>query len=230
MSRLDVLCVGTIGSVMRELVPVFTRETGIDVASAFGNPAATADRVRDGVPADLAIVANGVWEMFAALPRANPQDRRELCRTVFAAALKPGASRADIASMASLRNVLATIGSLGLVARSASTPRLQAGFEALGLADELARKTHLFPTGEAVAEALAQGEVDLGITTTSELLSVPNLVILDPLPPEIAPADTISTASVLRDAANPEAARRFLAFLGSPQAQAVFAAKGHRPI
>ena len=227
---LVLLAVGTVGSVLRELLPAFEREAGVDVALSLANPAATVDRVRRGDAADVVIVANSVWEAFAGLPRVNPADRVTLCRTTFGAGLKSGAAVADVSTMAALRDVLAAVGSLGLVERSGSTPSLLRGFEALGLAAEMARKTTMFSTGEAVAESLAHGSIDLGITTTSELRSVPSVVLLGPLPREIAPPDSVSLGSVLRDAVQPEAARRLLAFLGTPTAQAIFARRGHMAV
>ena len=225
--QLDVLSVGTIASVLRELVPRFMLETGVDVTVFYANPADTSDRVRDGAKADLAIVADGVWEGFAALPRVDPASKVALCRTAFRAAQPPSATRADIGSLDALRDALLRIDTLALVARSASQRTLQAGFVAMGIANELAGKTRLLPTGEAVAEALAHGNADFGITTYSELLSVDDLVLLDPLPPAVTPADTVSIASVLHDAAAPDVARRFLAYLQSPPSRAIFAAKGH---
>ena len=224
-----VLAVGTVGSVLRDLLPAFERETGLAVALSLANPAATVDALRRGDPADLAVVANSVWEAFAALPRVAADEAVPLCRTTFGFARKAGAPPADVTSMAAAGALLAAVGSLGLVERSGSTPNLLRGFAALGLADALAAKTRFFATGEAVAEALAHGIIDLGLTTTSELLSVPGPVLLGPPPQEMAPADTVSIAGVLRDAANAEGARRLLATLTSAQARAVFAHRGHLP-
>ena len=220
--------VGTIGSVLRTVLPTFERATGMTVTVSLANPAATVDRVRSGAPVDLAIVANSVWDAFAVLPRVDAQDRHVVARTAFAAGLKPGSARVDIAAPDGLHRLLAGIGRLGLVERSGSTPKLQAGFDALGLATTLATKTHLFPTGEAVAEALVAGDVDLGITTASELLSQPAIVMLDALPDVIAPADTVSLGSVPRDARDAAGARALLAFLAQSDTRAIFARMGHR--
>jgi molybdate transport system substrate-binding protein len=227
---LVVFAVGTLGSVLRELVPAFERETGVNVELSLANPAATVDRVRRGDPADVAIVANSVWDAFIAVPRVDPQDYVRLTRTTFSAALKPGASVADVSTMAAVRDLFAGAGSLGLVDRSLSTVSLLRGFEALGLTSEMAKKTKTFPTGEAVAEALAHGEVDLGVTTTSELRSVPGIVVLGPFPREIAPPDSVTMGGVLRDATNPDDGRRLLAYLTAPAVQDVFARMGHIPV
>lgn len=50
---LKVLSVGTVGSVLHELIPAYERQTGNKVQINFGNPAITLERLVQGEPADV---------------------------------------------------------------------------------------------------------------------------------------------------------------------------------
>jgi molybdate transport system substrate-binding protein len=86
----------------------------------------------------------------------------------------------------------------------------------LGIADQVAPKLKLV-TGELVGQAIARGEVDMGVQQISELRAVEGVDYVGPLPGELQKTDIIS-AAVSQDAKAPEAARAFVAFLSSPTA------------
>jgi molybdate transport system substrate-binding protein len=119
--------------------------------------------------------------------------------------------------------------SIALVDRSPSTALLMQNLGKLGVASQVEAKTRIYPTGGAVAEALAHGEVELGITTMSELISVPNVVVLDPVPSDLLPIKATTTAAIAKDTSVPQEARALIQFLRSPTATAVFIAKGFDP-
>ena len=56
-------------------------------------------------------------------------------------------------------------------------------FERLGLADAVKAKTRLIPSGGTVSTLLANGEAEIGFQQISELLPVPGIDYVGPLPP-----------------------------------------------
>ena len=95
----------------------------------------------------------------------------------------------------------------------------------LGLADKA--KTFVVPSG-FTAERLVSGEADLAVQQISELLVVPGIEVIGPLPDDIQTAAMFS-GGVLSTSADAEAARGFLRFLTGPEAAPVLAASGLQP-
>ena len=71
------------------------------------------------------------------------------------------------------------------------------------------------PTGEAVAS----GEVEIGVTQISEILPYPAIELVGPLPPDIQ-STTRFSAAVAAASKEAEAAKAFIRFLGSADALA----------
>jgi ABC-type molybdate transport system substrate-binding protein len=95
----------------------------------------------------------------------------------------------------------------------------------LAYADQLKGKTKFPPAGGFAGTLLTNGEVDLAVQTTPELASVPGVEVVGPLPGDMSFTAAFA-AGVDASAKQPDAAKAFLKFLTSPEALAVFKAKG----
>ena len=82
--------------------------------------------------------------------------------------------------------------------------------------------------GSDVAQAVANGEADLGVTLISEILPVSGATLVDELPADVMPP-TVMYAFEVGGAHNPETAKKFLAFLRSQKAKMLIEAKGMKP-
>jgi molybdate transport system substrate-binding protein len=98
----------------------------------------------------------------------------------------------------------------------------------LGIAEEVNRKAVLGNRGVDVARAVADGRADLGTTFISEMLPFKELQVVGPLPGDLANTSTY-TGAIPADAAEPEAARMFLAALTEPASRARWSAAGLDP-
>ena len=70
------------------------------------------------------------------------------------------------------------------------------------------------PPGIPVASLIAEGKADLGFQQLSELMNVPGVDIVGPLPPEIQ-AVTIFAAGISATSTQPDEARALIDFLSS---------------
>ena len=84
------------------------------------------------------------------------------------------------------------------------------------------------PPGVPVGSLVAKGEVALGFQQLSELLHVPGIQIVGPLPPAIQITTTFS-AGIGALSQQPEAARALLAYLASPAAAEAKRKQGMEP-
>ena len=83
----------------------------------------------------------------------------------------------------------------------------------LGIADEVNAKATIIPSG-LTAELAARGEVELAVQQVSELMLVPGIDVVGPLPPG-AESVTMFSAGVLATSVQAEAALELIAYLRS---------------
>jgi molybdate transport system substrate-binding protein len=97
-------------------------------------------------------------------------------------------------------------------------------FDKLGIAAQIRPKAVLVPGG-LVAQRLVTGEADLALHQISEILAVPGVTLVGPIPADIQNYTVYAGAlgAAARDAA---ATQAFLAYLDSADAQVVLKEKG----
>jgi molybdate transport system substrate-binding protein len=80
-----------------------------------------------------------------------------------------------------------------------------------------------------VGAVVARGEAELGFQQISELLEVPGIDFVGPLPPEVQRV-TVFSAGVAAGASHPDAARAFIEFFVSPIGAAAMLKSGLDPV
>src|SRR5262249_27476774 len=100
-------------------------------------------------------------------------------------------------------------------------------FEAMGIAKEVAAKTKLSMGGpnSRVSVLVSSGEAEIGLQQASELYSNPEVEVIGMLPPEFQQI-SVYAASLATGAKQPDAAAALIRHLSTPQATAVYKAKG----
>lgn len=83
--------------------------------------------------------------------------------------------------------------------------------------------------GEPVGAAVARGEFEIALQQISELLPVPGLDFVGPLPAEIQKI-TVFSAGVAAGAKEPDAARALVKFLASPAANSAIVKSALEPM
>ena len=216
-----------------ELAAGFERATGHMLAFSFGPSARIKKQVADGEPNDITIATDRGIDELIAQGRIVAGTRADLARSAMALAVQQGAKRPDISSAEKFKQAMLAARSLGMsnpVGGGQSGANLIAIFERLGIADAMKPKCFYGPGGPAglIGNFLVRKEIEVGIQQLPELMAVPGIDVVGPLPGDLQ-VMTVFTASVSASATDAEAARALIKFLATPAAQAVMKAKGLEP-
>jgi molybdate transport system substrate-binding protein len=149
---------------------------------------------------------------------------RVLARFGIGIGVRAGARKTDIGSAQSLKALLLAAASIAHTSEGASGVHFGKVAERLGIAREVKAKAVTRPGG-LIAELVVSGDAELAVQQVPELLSVPGIELLGPLPPEFQVIST-SAAGIAAHAKQPDGARELLAFLLAPSSAAVFTRRG----
>jgi molybdate transport system substrate-binding protein len=204
--------------VLAELGEAYQEQSGQQVIIVSVGGVDAARRVADGERFDFVVLAADAIEQLAAGGRIDPRSRTDLARSGVAMAVAAGATRPDVSTESAIRDAVLHARSIGY-STGPSGAHLVRLFERWGIADAIARRTVQASPGLPVGTLVARGEVELGFQQLSELMHLPGIDVIGPLPPEIQLA-TVFSAAVCTASNRPAAAKALLSFLASPKADA----------
>lgn len=200
--------------VLADLLELHARQGGpaVQVESVGGVDASR--RVQAGESFDVVFLASKAIDELIAAGKVLPGSRVDLVKSGVAVAVPAGARRPDIGSELAVRNAVLSARSLGY-STGPSGVALVKLFERWGIASEIQGRIVQAPAGVPVGSLVAKGEVELGFQQLSELMNLPGIDVLGPLPPEIQIITTFS-AGVSATSRQPDAVRALLQWLAGP--------------
>jgi molybdate transport system substrate-binding protein len=210
-------------AVLDSLAALYERESGQPVAVHSDSASVMLARIRSGEIADAAVLNAPDVETLVkiGLLRASGP----FARSLIGVAVRRGARHPDIASAEALKRALLEAGTLAHTVHGASGKLVPALLQRLGIADEI---TTVTCPGGLIAALVAAGEAEIAIQQISELLAVPGVEVVGPLPD---PLQTVleSAAAIFTGSCNADAAEALLGFLHAPASAAVMREKGLEP-
>jgi len=218
------------------LGPTFERTTGHRLITTRGpsmgdSPEAIPNRLARGETADVVIMDGGGADELVKRGLVRPGSKMELAKSQVGMVVRAGAAKPDISTVEAFTRTLLAAKSIGHSDSASGVYFRTTLFPKLGIADQVARKTRAVrgpPSGEPVAAVVARGEVEIGFQQVSELLHVPGVTFVGPIPAELQPghafAGAITTAS-----RQPDAARALLRLLASSAADPILKENGLTP-
>lgn len=213
---------------LKELGPQFERATGYTLLVEYGILGALKKRIDSGEPFDVAIVPASLLDGAAKQGRIAEGTRAGLARVGMAVAVRTGAPKPDIGSADAFKRALLNASYIAYPPEGAIGVHLAKVLRELGIADQMKTKTLAQDTVQTVAPTLAAGQADLGFAPSTVFAGAAGIEIVGPFPQELQDYVQLS-AGVGSAAAQPEAARALIRHLTSPEAIAVFKARGFEP-
>ena len=178
-----------------------------------------------GEKVDLAIVTS---EVLATLERDGRVQRgaKPIARVGIGVAVNEKAPLPDISTVEAFKRALLAAKSVVYIDPKVGTSGKHVAevLSRLGIADAVNAKATL-AQGGYIVEPVGRGEIELGIHQISEILPVPGIELVGPLPSEIQ-TFIVFTAAIPANAKEPTAAKALVDFLTSPRATSVLKSKG----
>jgi molybdate transport system substrate-binding protein len=204
---------------LQEIAQTYSRQTGEKVALNFGSSSSLARQILEGAPADIFFSADeakmdSIQGLIAPQTRTNRLSNSLVIVVAGDSKLVMGSAK-DLTQAAVKRIALADPKTVpaGIYARQY--------LEKLGLWPALESKVVPTDNVRAALAAVESGNVEAGMVYQTDTAISKSVKVAFAVPPDEGPA-IVYPMAMLKDAKDPAAARRFLAYLGSAEAERVF--------
>jgi molybdate transport system substrate-binding protein len=228
-AELSVYAPGGVRSAVQGAAAGFERQTGHTIKFTFGTGGGIQKQIAAGAPADVTVLPSKGISELEKNGLVVPNSRLEVGSVGVGVGIKAGTPRPKIGTPEEFRETLlaarsityadpARGGTSGTYFATVVLPRL-------GIAEQMRGKTTLTAVGEDAVRRVANGESEIVIVQSSEIVAVPGAELVGPLPASIQNAIAYA-AVVLKSSKIPDVAQAFVTFIDSPLGRAAFQAAG----
>jgi molybdate transport system substrate-binding protein len=230
-AEIRIMSSGAYADALMRLAPEFERTMHhkvIVVTTSMGvGPKYIPNRVRAGEAVDVVILPDDALNQLIRDGHIASGSRLPLATSSIGMAVKSAAPKPDISSVNALKRTLLEAKSIAYSSQVSGQYLSNELFPRLAIADQIRSKTKRIER-ERVGAVVARGEAEIGFQQISELLPIPGIDYVGPLPAEVQRV-TLFSAGVAMGSKNLDAARRFIRFLVSPDAAAPTKTSGLEP-
>jgi molybdate transport system substrate-binding protein len=231
--EIRVMTSGAFTAAYRALIPRLEQLTGkklVTAATSIGTGEnSIPNRLRRHESVDVVIVAAAVLCGFIKDELIVADSYTPLARSAIGMAVCEGAPKPDIVTVDALIATLLRAHSIAYSASVSGEYLTKELLQRLGIADRVLPKCRRIEGGERVGAVIARGEAEIGFQQLSELLPVPGIAHITPLPAEVQKVSVFS-AGIAASSTDSDAARSVIHFLASPEAAEAIKKSGLEPI
>jgi molybdate transport system substrate-binding protein len=221
--------------VILDIRPKFERVTGHRLTISFDSGAAILKRLEGGETADVVMIPRSGIDRLAGEGKLLAGSAIDLAVSRVGVAVRKGSPKPDISSPEAFKRAMLaakTIACPDPALGGSSGVHIAKVFERLGIADALKSKLLFVSTPDQATtmpgHLVAIGRAEIALHQMQELMAVPGIEIVGPLPGDLQGTFLFSAAVMVR-ARDVKAAKALVEFLGAPEAKAVIKAKGMDP-
>jgi molybdate transport system substrate-binding protein len=225
MSTIKILSGGAMKSLMVEIVPLFERASGAKVEIRFALTSVLKKEIEDGAAFDIALLPRPEFDALVEAGKIAAGTPTDVTRSAVGLAVRSGAPKPDIGTVAALKRTLQEAKSIGY-SDGPSGAYIADLLVRLGIAGEMKPKTRL--TSRPVAEIVAEGEAEVGMQQIVAILPVKGAELVGPLPGELQNI-IVYAAGVAPGSGQSGTTRALIAFMAAPEVVRLIRAKGMEP-
>lgn len=210
--------------VLDRLLPEFERASGHKITLVLDTMKNSLARIKAGERGDVAVLLGTSVDTLVEMGILTAASRRPFARSTIGMAVLKGAPKPDISTVDAFKNTLLNARSIAHTVHGPSGAYFPGLIERLGIADQVKPKTVTRPGGY-IGVVVAAGEAEMAFQQICELLAVPGLDIVGPIPEEVQ-YNFDSKAAIFAGSKNQIAARELLDYFARPENAATFVAAG----
>jgi molybdate transport system substrate-binding protein len=155
------------------------------------------------------------------------ETRTNLVQTGIGVEVRAGAPKPDISSVEAFKRALLNAKSIAYLKSGVESAYLDDLLVRLGIAETVQSKLSR-PETDSVSRLTAKGEIELGISIITQIVTTPGVELVGPFPPELQ-RYYVFPGAVNTMSRGPDAALALLRFLKAPAAARVIRAQGMEP-
>ena len=224
-NQIKILSGGAMKSLMVEVVPLFERASGTKVEIKFALTSVLKKEIEGGAAFDIALLPRPELDALAEAGKIAAGTQTDITRSAVGLAVRAGAPKPDIGTVAALRQTLQRARTIGY-SDGPSGAYIADLLVRLGIADEMKPKTRL--TSRPVAEIVAEGEAEVGMQQIVAILPVKGAELVGPLPSELQNI-IVYAAGLAPGSGQSGTARALVAFMATSEVVRMIRAKGMEP-
>ena len=231
-AALKLLVGGAMAAPFREVGAEFSRKSGDKLEMVADTTGALLKRMRAHENADIILVSAQGMEQLEQEHLVMPGSRADLATAAIGVSVRSGATAPDISTTDAFQRALLTAHSIAYVdpkAGGTSGIYLDGLFRRLGIYDQIAKKAVLRMQGSEVADAVASGQAELGLTFISEMAPNKGVRIAGPLPDATQNA-TVYSVAIPAASGHKDEARAFIAAISAQSARPIIRKAGLTPL
>jgi molybdate transport system substrate-binding protein len=215
---------------IRDLAPAFERASGHKVIVRFEQNPEIARLIEANAPADLVTAQPQAIDEHIRKGKVVAGTRVDFAKAGVGVSVKAGAPKPDISTIDAFRRAMLAAKSIGHSSPGAGggSGALSAkALEKVGIAAQVKDRIKLID-GRPVAEAVAAGEIEVGLQQINVLIPVAGADYVGPLPGELQDY-VLFSLGVLAVSKQQDAAKAFQKFASSPENAALIRKSGMEP-
>lgn len=223
----EIKVVSSIGmkAVLDEAKPLFEIASGHKVTLVIGTIAPLKRQIDAGETFDVTILTPPLVAELAKQGKVVDVSVVDVARSGLGLAIRKGAAKPDIATADALKRALLDAKTVAHSKEGQSGLAAVKVMERLGVAEQMKPRIHLETRPGGSVMAVNEGKADLGFALVSEIVPVPEVDYVGPVPAELQ-TYVVFTAGVSTAARDAEAAKTFVSFLRGATVAAILKAKG----
>ena len=214
-------------SSLRELLPQFERANDCKVETLYEPAQVLLREITAGRMADMGILGGGVMDQVVQRGHIIASTVCKLTSNGIGVGVLKGAPKPDISTVDAFKRALLNARCVAYTTEGASGIYFAGLIEKLGIANEIKAKAKT-RSGGLIAEFVVSGDADLAVQQIPEIMAVPGVDYVGPLPAEVNSL-SVGRAGIFTVSKEQALARVLLEFLRTPQAAAIYKARGLVP-
>jgi molybdate transport system substrate-binding protein len=231
-AEVRILVGGAVTEPVKEVGEAYARTSGARLVYVTDTTGALQKRLAAGERADVVIVAGPGMDALQRDNRVLAGSRVDLARALIGVGVRAGAPAPDLSTPDTFKAALLKAKSVSYVnpaAGGTSGTYFEGLLQRMGIADAMKAKIVYRTQGSEVADAVARGDAEFGISFTTELRPNKGVTVAGTLPAAIQ-LPTIYAAAIPTTAVNGSAARTFIGVLVGAEGRAAMTKAWLEPV